>query len=83
MTDPAIKVIPLGGLGEIGKNCTVLEYDGNILVIDVGLMFPEDAMLGVDMVIPDFRYLLAHRTKCAGIVLTHGLERITSAHYPT
>lgn len=74
MTDPAIKVIPLGGLGEIGKNCTVLEYDGNILVIDVGLMFPEDDMLGVDMVIPDFRYLLAHRDQVRGIVLTHGHE---------
>lgn len=74
MTEKTIKIIPLGGSGEIGKNCTVIEHDGNILVIDAGLMFPEDDMLGVDLVIPDFGYLLANRERIRGIVLTHGHE---------
>ncbi|MCD6520299.1 MAG: ribonuclease J [Anaerolineae bacterium] len=69
-----LRIIPLGGLGEIGKNCTVLEYGENILVIDAGLMFPEDDMLGVDFVIPDFRYLLEHKERIRGIILTHGHE---------
>ena len=57
-----LKIIPLGGLGEVGKNMMVLEYKQNILIIDAGLMFPENDMLGIDLVIPDYGYLmtLAH-----------------------
>jgi ribonuclease J len=69
-----LKIIPLGGLGEIGLNMMALEYDGYILVIDAGLMFPEEYMPGVDMVIPDFHYLKENREKVQSIVLTHGHE---------
>lgn len=69
-----LKVIPLGGLGEIGLNMMALENDGYILVIDAGLMFPEEYMPGVDMVIPDFYYLKENRDKVQSIILTHGHE---------
>ena len=73
-TGPALKVIPMGGLGEIGLNMMVLEYEDTIVIVDAGLMFPEEEMLGIDIVIPDFSYLLKNRDKVAGLVVTHGHE---------
>jgi len=69
-----LKVIPLGGLGEIGLNMMVFEYGNALFVVDAGLMFPEDYMLGVDIVIPGFDYLRQNKSKVAGIVLTHAHE---------
>ncbi len=69
-----LQIIPLGGLGEIGKNMTVLRCDNSIIVVDCGLMFPEDEMLGIDMVIPDTTYLQENRDIIEGIILTHGHE---------
>ncbi|KAB7708103.1 RNase J family beta-CASP ribonuclease [Bacillus aerolatus] len=69
-----IKVIPLGGVGEIGKNMTVVEVDEEIFVIDSGLMFPENEMLGIDIVIPDISYLVENKERVKGIFLTHGHE---------
>ena len=74
MGKPMLKVIPLGGLGEIGLNMMVMEYDRHIIVIDAGLMFPEDYMPGVDMVIPDIKYLKEKREKIKAVILTHGHE---------
>ncbi len=69
-----IRVIPLGGLGEIGRNIMVIEDDHYILVVDAGIMFPDDYMPGVDLVIPDFRYLRENRDKVKAVILTHGHE---------
>lgn len=68
------KVVALGGLGEIGRNCLVFEYDDDIVVVDTGLMFPSDEMLGVDLVIPDLTYLVERADKVRGILITHGHE---------
>ena len=69
-----LKIIPLGGLNEIGKNITVLEYKDQILVIDCGNSFPEEGMYGIDVVIPDFSYLDKNANKIVGMVITHGHE---------
>jgi ribonuclease J len=69
-----LRVLPLGGLGEIGKNMTVVEYDGRIVVVDTGLMFPTAEMLGIDLVLPDFSYLRDRADDIEAIVLTHGHE---------
>ncbi|MDP2753286.1 MAG: ribonuclease J [Nitrospirota bacterium] len=74
-----LSVIPLGGVEEIGLNMTVFEYNADIVVVDAGLMFPEEDMLGVDFVIPDFSYLLDNREKIRGVILTHGHEDHTGA----
>ena len=72
--EPKISLIPLGGLGEIGKNMMVVRYGENILIIDSGLMFPEEDLLGIDIVIPDITYLLENQNIVRGIVITHGHE---------
>ncbi|MCR8746371.1 ribonuclease J [Romboutsia lituseburensis] len=74
MERESLKVIPLGGLGEIGKNITAIEYKDEIIVIDGGISFPDEDMYGVDLVIPDIRYLLENKNKIKGMFLTHGHE---------
>src|SRR5262249_49372394 len=68
------RIIPLGGLGEVGKNMTAYEADGSIVVVDAGLAFPRDEHLGVDLVLPDFSYLIERAEMIRGVVLTHGHE---------
>ncbi|MFQ5813488.1 MAG: ribonuclease J [Anaerolineae bacterium] len=69
-----LRIIPLGGLGEVGKNMMVLEYGKNIIIIDTGIMFPENDMLGIDFIIPDFNYLADKKDMVRGIIITHGHE---------
>ena len=71
---PSVKIIPLGGIGEIGKNMTVIEFENDIIVIDAGMMFPREEMLGVDYVIADTTYLQKNKSKIRGIFFTHGHE---------
>jgi ribonuclease J len=73
-SEPTIRVIPLGGLGEIGLNMMLLESGDDVIAIDCGLLFPDDELPGIDYVIPDFSYLLAKREACRGVILTHGHE---------
>ena len=73
MADP-VRITFLGGLGEIGRNCSVLEQEGRLLILDCGLMFPDAEMLGIDLVLPDFTWLREHGDRVEGCVLTHGHE---------
>ena len=82
MSGKTLRIIPLGGLGEIGKNMTVYEYGGNILVVDAGLMFPENDMLGIDYIIPDFAYLADKRDRVRGLSSRTGMK-ITPARCTT
>ncbi|MGW8318626.1 MAG: ribonuclease J [Candidatus Promineifilaceae bacterium] len=77
-----LRIIPLGGLGEIGKNMTVYEYGRNIVVVDCGVMFPENDMYGIDLVLPDYEYVLQNQDRLRGIVLTHGhMDHIAALPY--
>ena len=72
--DHKIRIIPLGGLGEVGKNMTMIEYDENVLVVDGGVSFPEDGMFGIDLVLPDYSYLIEKKDQVRAFLLTHGHE---------
>ncbi len=79
MSNKKFRIVPLGGLGEVGKNMILYEYGDNILVVDTGIMFPENDMLGIDYILPDFNYLLEKRHLVRGIIITHGHEDHTGA----
>jgi ribonuclease J len=80
MTKPVLQIIPLGGLGEIGKNMMAFQYGDDAIIVDTGIMFPENDMLGIDYIIPDFRYLMNREdVKVRGIIVTHGHEDHTGA----
>ena len=79
MSEDAVRIIPLGGLGEIGKNMTAVEYRGKIVVVDCGIEFPRDEMLGIDLILPDIRWLLERRDDVLAFVITHGHEDHTGA----
>ena len=71
---PKLRIIPLGGVDEIGKNMTAFEYEDDILIVDCGSIFPKEDMLGIDLVIPDTTYLVSNRHRVKGYVFTHGHE---------
>ena len=75
-----LRILPLGGLGEIGKNMTAFEYGDEIIVVDAGIMFPENDMWGIDAIIPDYKYLMDRKDKVRAVLLTHGHED-TSVRY--
>ena len=82
MKKKALRILPLGGLGEVGRNMMVYEYNDSYMIVDTGLMFPENDMLGVDYIIPDFEYLKSRADKIKGIVITHGHEdHIGAVHH--
>ena len=74
LADGAMRIVPLGGLGEIGRNMNVIEYNGHILLIDCGVLFPEEEQPGVDLILPDFSYIRSRLDKVEALVLTHGHE---------
>ena len=69
-----LRIVPLGGIGEIGRNMTVFEFDGRLLIVDCGVLFPEDSQPGIDLILPDFDYIRGRLDDIVGIVLTHGHE---------
>src|SRR5512139_1235364 len=79
MSNKKLRIIPLGGLGEVGKNMMVYEYGENILIVDTGIMFPENDMLGIDYIIPDFNYIMDRLDTIRGVIITHGHEDHTGA----
>lgn len=79
MSNKKLRIVPLGGLGEVGKNMMAYEYGKDILIVDTGLMFPENDMLGIDYIIPDFQYLMDKKDRVCGIIITHGHEDHTGA----
>lgn len=74
LKNKTLRVTPLGGLGEVGRNMTVFEYEGRLLIVDCGVLFPEEAQPGVDLILPDFRSIEDRLDDVAAIVLTHGHE---------
>ena len=74
MAKSKLKIIPLGGLNEIGKNMTVFSYGNDMIIVDCGMAFPDEEMFGIDIVIPDFSYVVKNCEKIRGVVLTHGHE---------
>lgn len=74
LADGGLRIVPLGGIGEIGRNMTVFEYDGKLLIVDCGVLFPEDSQPGIDLILPDFDYIRGRLDDVVGIVLTHGHE---------
>ena len=79
MSKKTLRIIPLGGLGEVGKNMTVYEYNQQLLIVDAGMMFPDNDMIGIDYIIPDFEYVKQRADQVRGIVITHGHEDHTGA----
>ncbi|HOZ37684.1 MAG TPA: ribonuclease J [Anaerolineaceae bacterium] len=79
MSKKTLRIIPLGGLGEVGKNMTIYEYNQQILIVDAGMMFPDNDMIGIDYIIPDFEYVKQRANQVKGIVITHGHEDHTGA----
>ena len=71
---PKLKIIPLGGLGEIGKNMTVIEFGNDLIIIDCGMGFPDENMYGIDVVLPDITYLRNNASRIRGMIITHGHE---------
>jgi ribonuclease J len=82
LADGALRVIALGGLGEIGRNMTVFEHSGKLLIVDCGVLFPEDRQPGVDLILPDFSSIESRADDIVGVVLTHGHEDHIGASAP-